>query len=243
MEIPEHEVLQNIKAIITDNPRGLNIQQISARIGMNRNSVSKYMDKLTASGHVEVRHLGPAKIFYPSQRVPLNAILSYTSELIVVLDRDRRVVQVNSPFLEFTEIPRDLCLGTRVELLDHPLMNNSAVQERIAGAIGGEETKAEIQIRHAGETSCFNVRLIPTVFEDDSHGATLIFENVTDQKRAGQALQQSEKQYRAFFENTGTATIIIAEDTKILLANSGWEDLTGISKEESAGRSWTEFVH
>ncbi|NIQ05017.1 MAG: PAS domain S-box protein [Candidatus Korarchaeota archaeon] len=45
------------------------------------------------------------------------------------------------------------------------------------------------------------------------------------------------------FENTGTATVIIEEDTTISLANEKFEELSGYCKEEIEGKkSWTEFV-
>jgi len=49
--------------------------------------------------------------------------------------------------------------------------------------------------------------------------------------------------YKAIFEHTGTATIIIEEDTTISLANSEFEKLSGYSKKEIEGKkSWTEFA-
>lgn len=42
--------------------------------------------------------------------------------------------------------------------------------------------------------------------------------------------------YKAIFEHTGTATIIIEEDTTISLANSEFEKLSGYSKEEIEGK-------
>lgn len=67
--------------------------------------------------------------------------------------------------------------------------------------------------------------------------------DATDMKRVFAKLQQSERQYQAIFETTGTATIIIEEDTTIALANSEFERLSGFSKTELEGRmSWTELM-
>ena len=53
----------------------------------------------------------------------------------------------------------------------------------------------------------------------------------------------AEEKYRATFESTGTAVIVIEEDTTISLVNAEWEKLTGYSKEETEGKKkWTEFV-
>jgi len=65
-----------------------------------------------------------------------------------------------------------------------------------------------------------------------------------DQKRrAEKELRESEHRYRAIFENTGSATVIIEADTTISLANQKFVELSGYSREEIEGRmSWTEFV-
>jgi PAS domain S-box-containing protein len=63
------------------------------------------------------------------------------------------------------------------------------------------------------------------------------------QKRSDEALRESEDKYRTLFENTGTATIIIEDDTTISLANKEFENLSGYTKEEIEGKkSWTDFV-
>jgi len=57
------------------------------------------------------------------------------------------------------------------------------------------------------------------------------------------ALRESEERYRAVFENTGTATVIIEPDSTISLANSRFEDLSGFLAAEIEGKkSWHEFV-
>lgn len=69
---------------------------------------------------------------------------------------------------------------------------------------------------------------------------------VGEQKKQGTvaaALQESEKRYRTVFENTGTAVVLIEEDTVISLANAEFEKLSKFAKQEIEGKkSWTEFV-
>jgi PAS domain S-box-containing protein len=55
--------------------------------------------------------------------------------------------------------------------------------------------------------------------------------------------KRSENYYKAIFEHTGAATVIIEEDTTISLANTEFESLSGYVREEIEGKkSWTEFV-
>ncbi|MEW6584802.1 MAG: PAS domain S-box protein [Nitrospirota bacterium] len=67
-------------------------------------------------------------------------------------------------------------------------------------------------------------------------------ERYIERMRSRQALRESEEKYRTVFENTGSATIIVEEDTTISLVNTKFEMLSGYTKEEIEGRkSWTDF--
>jgi PAS domain S-box-containing protein len=56
-------------------------------------------------------------------------------------------------------------------------------------------------------------------------------------------IKESENRYRTVFESTGTAMVILNEDTTIGFANKEFFHLTGYSREEiDKKRSWTEFI-
>jgi PAS domain S-box-containing protein len=61
--------------------------------------------------------------------------------------------------------------------------------------------------------------------------------------RSDEALRTSEGIYRTILNNTGSATIIIEEDTTISFVNPEFERIMGYSKEEVEGKIyWTELV-
>ncbi|WP_414468729.1 PAS domain-containing sensor histidine kinase [Methanobacterium sp. ACI-7] len=70
-----------------------------------------------------------------------------------------------------------------------------------------------------------------------------ITKDITLYEKTKNALQESEAMYKTIFENTGTATIIIEEDTLISLVNSEFEKLSGYSKHEIEGKmNYIEFL-
>lgn len=61
--------------------------------------------------------------------------------------------------------------------------------------------------------------------------------------RVEEALRKSEEKYRMAFEWTGTAMIVVEEDTTISMANHKSVEVTGYRPEEAKKeRKWTEFV-
>lgn len=84
----------------------------------------------------------------------------------------------------------------------------------------------------------FENRIYPT-----ENGISIFFHDITENKKKELQVAESELRYRAIFENTGTAAVIIEEDTVISLANSKFEELSGYPREEIENiKSWKEFV-
>jgi len=68
--------------------------------------------------------------------------------------------------------------------------------------------------------------------------------DITEIKKTQQKIEESERKYRTTFEHTGTAMMLIEEDTTISMVNSEFEKLSGYRKEEIEGKmSWIQFVH
>ncbi|HTY37764.1 MAG TPA: PAS domain S-box protein [Bacteroidota bacterium] len=93
-------------------------------------------------------------------------------------------------------------------------------------------------IQHYSDPKAYGIRELQMLEYVSSQVARTI-----ERKRAEDALLQSERIYRTTFENTGTASVLIEEDTHISLANQEFEHLSGYSKSEIEGKKrWTEFV-
>ncbi len=69
-----------------------------------------------------------------------------------------------------------------------------------------------------------------------------MFANALERKRTENARLDSERRYRAIFENTGTAMAIVGKDEVVHLVNSEFEKLSGYGRSEIEGRkSWKDF--
>lgn len=74
-------------------------------------------------------------------------------------------------------------------------------------------------------------------------GVLGIARDVTENKRNEQKLEESKNWYQAIFNNTGTATCIINEDSEIVLMNDMFVQLTSYNETDLANKvKWVEFI-
>ena len=86
------EINRKILALLRENPQGLSITDIVKFVKINRNTAGRYLENLLVSGQVEMRRFGMSKIYIPSQRIPLSAVLSISSDMVVQLDSSQRII-------------------------------------------------------------------------------------------------------------------------------------------------------
>ncbi|MDP2722729.1 MAG: PAS domain S-box protein, partial [Bacteroidales bacterium] len=89
------------------------------------------------------------------------------------------------------------------------------------------------------------VRTIGEAVRDENGNIVKVqgaFQDITARKQAEKEQKNSETRYKAIFESTGTASLIVDEDTTILMANKECLDLTGYTSDELIGKKWTSYV-
>jgi len=197
----ENEELITIKEMLRKNPRGMSITDISRELNLNRNSVSKYVNMLLVAGEVEMKTHAAAKVYFLSQRVPLSAMLDFSTDSIVILDANLNVVRVNDNFLSLAGTSREALIGNSIRGSSLPVFSDEKIIENLQDALKGISSVKEISWQSGTRDLFLRGKLIPTVFEDGSVALTIILENITGQIRAQQALEKSEAQYRAIVED------------------------------------------
>lgn len=189
--------IELIKRVLKENSKGMTVTDISRKIKVNRNSVAKYLDIMRISGHVEMITFGPAKVFFPSRRVPINDMLNYTSDYILCFDADLKITMINNSFLRFLNSNRQNMIGQTIkDTLLQIFENNSDIILAIKDALEGKSYKQEIDIKDKGDSFFFSIKIMPTTFEDGRCGGTVVIKNITDHKIAERVLRESEENFR-----------------------------------------------
>ncbi len=195
-----HKELPKILDLLKENPRGMSVTQIAEAIGMNRISIARYLDVLLASGQVDMVRYGQAKLYYISHRVPVSALLDFSSDLVAVLGKEQKIVQANMNLMNLLGLPREDVIGKRILDVLHPSAAGGGLEALIDQALNGEEVIEEICIMKDDEELFFEMKIVPTAFADGSPGITILLEDITEQKRSVEALIESEAKFRSLVE-------------------------------------------
>ncbi|RXE55503.1 hypothetical protein ABH15_12375 [Methanoculleus taiwanensis] len=232
----EQQVLNRIKEILKDEPKGMSITEISAKINLNRNSVAKYINMLQISGQVEMQTRAAAKIFYLARRLPIAEIVSVSSDAVILVDEALHVVQTNDAVLTLLNLTHEDSKSQSVLDLITPIEGLEGALAHLKQALAGEKTETEITLQADKEDCCFRVQFIPILFEDGANGVALVFADISGQQKMEKALEESDERYRDLYENSPIANFSISTDGRIRRCNRHAAEMLGYTVEELVGR-------
>lgn len=182
---PYQQEINLIQKILKENPKGMTVTDISRKIKINRNSVAKYLDIMRISGMVEMITFGPAKVYFPSRRIPVADMINYTSDFILVFDSDMKITMINDSFLRFLDVNRENVIGQSAQdTIFNIFKENSEILIGITQALEGKNFRQEVDLKKDNDTYFFDVKIIPIAFEDGKQGAAIVLKNITDKKIA-----------------------------------------------------------
>lgn len=240
----KRETTAKIRELLGQNPKGLSITQIVRKIEINRNTAGRYLENLMLSGQVEMRQYGMAKIYRLAERVPLSAMLSISSELIMLLDNSQRIIYANEPMLRLLDTTQMELYGKNIEFTPCVTVFNDtfdSLKKHIKTGLTGREWRGELSLAQKGVI--FFCRTSPAVFEEGQQGVSVLLEDITDWKRAEESLKESEDRYRKLVEISPDA-VILHRDGKILYMNKAALDLVGVSNfRKVMGKNVLDFIH
>lgn len=177
----------------------------------------------------------------------LESTVESTADGLLVIDRAGKIVHYNQKFLRMWHIPTSI-LATRddASAISHVLDQLTDPGDFFAKVMELYKNRHEFSfdVVKFKDGRIFERYSQPQILRGEIVGRVWSFRDVTDRKRAEEALKESEIRYRTIFENTGTAMVIIEEDTTVGFANNEFFRMTGYSQADIDSRkSWTEFVH
>jgi len=220
-----------IKNLLKQHPEGMSVTEIAKALKKNKNTTGRYLDILLISGQVNMRTYGMAKVFTLSQRVPLSAMLSYSKDLIMVLDNESRIVEINDTFLSLLHLSQKDTVGKNIAYLKSPDVDVHELINTLSKKMPDEtENTLSFHVKETGER-IFKQKSIPTVFDDGAKGFTIILSEVTNEILRERGIREWEERFRMMAENIQDGLLIL-ENEKCTFANRRVAEISGYTFEE-----------
>jgi PAS domain S-box-containing protein len=242
MGVLDQEKVDKIKRLLKWHQRGMTISDLASEMKINRNLVAKYLDMLLIAGQVEMQVMGAAKVFFLSRRVPISALLEFSSDMVIVFDSDQRILQVNELVPLLLETEKEALIGKTIYELDNPFIHALLASWKARGLEKKTESVSDVECIIRGEERHFRAKLVPTVFEDGSDGITFIVEDITTRKKYEEMLRISEARYRGLVQSSGEAIIGSDPCGNVVSWNPAAERLCGYNEGEVLGKPMNLLV-
>jgi PAS domain S-box-containing protein len=235
--------LSQIKTILKNNPKGMTVTDIAREIHINRNSVAKYLDVLLISGQADMVTFGPAKVFFPSIRIPLFTILNYTHDYIAILNRDLHFVQVNDNLLNLLGIPRDDIIGQSIDTFTHQFFQLPVIAQHAHQALDGKQLTSEQLYSDNHQTVVLNIQHIPTTFDTGEPGVTIIIEDITSLKTAEETKKHCTQEWETTFNAISDMIFIRDNNYTIIRINRPCAEFLHLTPEQCIGKKCYQLFH
>ncbi len=159
------------------------------------------------------------------------AIFNASADALTLRDADFRVVDVNPALLAMTGFTREEVIGS-TRMLFTPPEEQDAARTLFERELCGDATQYEMEaVRKDGTRFAVEVRGVPLQYRGRPH-VFVIARDITERKRAEEAVRASEEQYRAVFNASADALVLWNSELRRIDVNPAYEQLYGYSREE-----------
>lgn len=221
----------------------MTVTDIAHEININRNSVAKYLDILLISGQAEMVTFGPAKVYFPSTRVPLSTILNFTHDYIALLNKELQILQVNENLLNVLGIDRDDIIGRSIDSFTNQFFQIPEIAQNSHQALNGKTVTIEKQYTDDNLTSYLAIQHIPTTYDNGEPGVTLIIEDITSQRHAEATMRRIAQEWDTTFNAITDMVFIRDNDYNIVRANKAFADFLHLNPEQCIGKKCHQLLH
>jgi PAS domain S-box-containing protein len=205
-----------IKTLLYEHPEGLNIKTISKMLGIHRNSVAKYLDRLQSQGSVTVKHYSSSKIYSLSNKLQAAAVLKLSKNYVILINHGLIVVDINDPLCEFLKISKKDIVGKTVEQLPFVVQSHPELPALIKEGLKEKESKNPVVVVSGDHLFPSMLTISPVFFENGDPGVSLMIDVPIGSEQNGcidtgfipSGPGMDEIEYVCQFEPDGTITFV-----------------------------------
>ena len=232
--------ISSIRALLAENPEGLTIISISELLGMNRNAVANNLKLLRMQGRVALKQIGPAKIYWLANKLPVDAVLKLSNNGVIVFSKGETVADMNETFREFLQVTTQDLVGKNTGQLPCFLGAHPELPRLIREGLKGKESRIHAELALTDRSQPCTITIQPVFFESGDSGVALIadisagtrYSNHTDDDRDDPLSELDMTEYICRFTPDGKFTYV----------NRAYSDLLHKAKADLIGHRWRPTV-
>ncbi len=161
----------------------------------------------------------------------------------IYIVRDGKFLLVNRGFQHISGYDEGELLGTDFLRLVHPQDRDSVRENAVRMLRGQRSDPYEYRVFDKQGQTLWVSEMVTSVDYSGGRAVLCNFMDITDRKRAEEALRRNEENFKSLIENALDLIIIVDTDGTISYASPAVERLLGFAPEEYVGRDFHEAVH
>jgi len=169
----------------------------------------------------------------------LQAVLDGSPDPVFVKDRQSRILLGNAALLEVWGKPAEAVIGRNDrELYDDPAIGEAIMANDRAVMTSGQSQVLEETVQtQDGLRTYLSTKTPYRIAEGEIVGILGIARDITERKRAEEALRESEEKYRTMVETAAEGVVVAGPDGTYTYVNQRMADMLGYTPDELLGKS------
>ena len=179
----------------------------------------------------------------------LRGILDSTDTGYALLDNSFNIIHINKALINFAEnnagMMSNVLRPNNYYLNALPKERRNIVETQLKKVLEGNSISYEIDYpqKDGGEKNYLS-KFFPIAFENNtSHGIVISIQDITSNKKAEEALKNSEERFRSLVTNISDLILLIDKDGHIIYQSESVEKTLGYKETDSLGKNIQDYVH
>jgi len=169
-------------------------------------------------------------------------ILKYANDIILLFDKDYRIVSANDRAIDTYQHGRSDLIGKNISELRSAETAGRIREDLVELERMGYSTFETIHRKKDGSTFPIEISARKVEIEGVKYYQS-ISRDISERKKAEETLRESEERFRKIFEESPFSMLMTGKDMGIIKANSSFCKMLGYSEEELLGLTFKYFTH